>query len=398
MVASKSPNHRRSAFERVFFIGAGLSAGMRYPVGSTLMPRLVGYLRGAPEPAHRGGTFTNSVRRTPRGRLQAERLVGVIERVLKKYFATELSGIDRVDVAEFFTLAQTLSERSWMADHTAVDPGQGSMAVAGEPTDTTLFADLAAATRSYFVDLALGFEYPKDIDAVLRVVRPRRDAVINFNWDEEVDIFFSSGRDEDVSYTLGAWRSGHETLVLKPHGSIGWYDLQSGIGNRDAYLIAMADARIARYDKRILAYMANDRPRELSGRRYHSALACPPVITAPTFAKRFDFIEQQQIWQDVLDVCGNAGDFVFLGYSLPKDDFLTRAAIRAAMSQRGRRRRIRCLIVDRSFDETKRANFSGVFGGLTPERNFLKWQFGCGDRTLRPQVQEKLEGALVGRG
>jgi hypothetical protein len=382
---------RHGPFERVYFIGAGFSAGMQYPAGPMLMPRLVEYLLG--QRLHPGGYFRNSVRGSESARRQAARIITVIERVLKTYFATGLSALERVDVAEFFTLAQTLSERSWMGDHGTAGTRAG-IGVDGEPSERTLFNDLAAVTRSYFVDLSVAFDYPADIDAVLRLVRPRQDAIINFNWDEEVDIWFSSGAKEDVCYTIGAHHGARETLVLKPHGSIGWYDLQRGIGNEDAYLIAMADHRIPRYDKRILAYTDNDLPLELDGDGYHPALTCPPVITAPTFAKRFDYIEQQRIWQDVLEVCRNARDFIFLGYSLPKDDFLTRAAIRAAISK-NRVRDVRCLVVDRALDDMKRLNFMSVFGALSPDRNHLKWDFGCGKRSLRDQLEEKLEGAFV---
>ena len=388
----------RARFERVYFIGAGFSAGMRYPVGNTLMPRLIDYLRGGPKSSDHEESFGNSIYESESGPEYATKILRVIERVLKTYFATKLSGIDRVDVAEFFTLAQTLSERSWLTEHVA-SSGRRGRAPAGEPSESTLFTDLAAVTRSFFMDLSLP-EYPHDIDAVLRLVRPGRDAVINFNWDEEVDIFFSSDEDDDVSYTLGAWRNEHETLVLKPHGSVGWYDLQRGIGNPDAYLIAMADDRIARYDKRIVAYMDHDLPREIDGESYHPPHACPPVITSPTFAKRFDYVEQHRIWQDVLEVCGNATDFVFLGYSLPKDDFLTRAAIRAALLRKRRRERIRCLIVDRSLEDIKLLNFLTVFGGLSADRNYLQWSFGSGDEDdaseLAAEVKRKVSRAFVG--
>jgi len=386
-------SHRSSPFRRVFFVGAGFSAGMRYPVGQHLMSRLVQYLEGSSGLVGKRGRFRNSLH-GPRGEPErAAQILEVIERVLKTYFATKLTAIQRVDVAEFFTLAHTLSERSWLLGNTVVGSRRRRDPLA--PSETTLFADLAAVTRSYFRDLSLAFEYPKDIDEVLRLVDPESDAIINFNWDEEVDIWLSSGRDEDVSYTLGAWREERYTLVLKPHGSVGWYDLQRGIGNAGSYLIAMSDERIPRYDKRVVAYVANELPIDIETDDPHSPLACPPVITAPTFAKRFDYVEQQQIWQDVLEVCRNANVFVFLGYSLPKDDFLTRAAIRAAISENDSRKRMRCLVVDRSFEESKLLNFLSVFEGLTADRNHLPWEFGNNDRSLADAVLEKLRRAYV---
>jgi hypothetical protein len=397
------PARSRDRFDRVYFIGAGFSAGMHYPVGSSLMPHVLAYLQGDSKSLNHADDFENSVRADDRGAERADQIVRVIERVLRTYFATKLSGIDRVDVAEFFTLAQALSERTWLAGHPASGRGSREIVAAG-PSELTLFADLAAATRSYFMDISDAYAYPEDIKAVLGLVRPSRDAVINFNWDEEVDIRFSwdtKEKEDDVSYTLGAWRTeredGHHRLILKPHGSVGWYDLRQGIGNKNAYLIAGADDRIARYDKRVVAYMDNERPLELDGETYHSALACPPVITAPTFGKRFEYPEQHRIWQDVLEVCEHARDFVFLGYSLPRDDFLTRAAIRAAMSHNRSSRRLRCLVVDRSFEDSKLLNFLSVFDGQSRERNYLQRQFGSENADLGDEVTEHLARAFVGR-
>jgi hypothetical protein len=98
----------------------------------------------------------------------------------------------------------------------------------------------------------------------------------------------------------------------------------------------------------------------------------------------------------VLEVCGNAKEFVFLGYSLPKDDFLTRAAIRAAIALRRNRERIRCLVVDRTFEDTKRLNFLSVFDGLSPDRNHLRWSFGSDGSTIAEELTQKLSRAFVG--
>src|SRR4051812_42565613 len=101
-------------FDRVYFIGAGFSAGMGYPVGASLMPALVGYLRGEAAPNASESAVPNSVHASADGREHAGKLLGVVDRVLGTYFATNLAGIDAVDVAEFFTLAQSLAERSWL--------------------------------------------------------------------------------------------------------------------------------------------------------------------------------------------------------------------------------------------------------------------------------------------
>src|SRR5439155_22066705 len=115
-------------------------------------------------------------------------------------------------------------------------------------------------------------------------------------------------------------------LILRPHGSIGWYDLNQGLANHQSYLIAQEDSSIQRFEKRIVAYPQIELPKDILNRRKPFILDCPPIITPPTFAKRFQYAEQLRIWQDVLEVCSNAKTFIFLGYSLPQDDYLTRAA------------------------------------------------------------------------
>src|SRR5258706_15301350 len=109
-MAGRKRGSERSPFTRVYFIGAGLSVGMGYPVGSKLMSKLVFYLEGK----LRDDVYRDYVWKEVDGPERAEKIKGVIERVLRRYFATSLSDIERVDVAEFFTVAQALSERSWL--------------------------------------------------------------------------------------------------------------------------------------------------------------------------------------------------------------------------------------------------------------------------------------------
>jgi len=389
----------KSQFKRVFFIGAGFSAGMHYPVGSELMQRLIGYLNGEPEAeALQLGGFTNSVRNAGEDcRTRASKIVAVIERVLRRYLGVKLQAIDQVAVAEFFTMAHTLSDSPWLL---ARGHGMTSRSIVNsdETSELTLFRDLAAVTRSYFQDISEVFRPPNDIQSVLSLIRlrPEDNAVINFNWDEEVELALSSG-DGDVAYTLGSWHEQRtHTLVLKPHGSIGWYDLQQGIANTGAYLI-IADHDVPRYERRIVSYSQNELPMDLDGETPHSPLSCPPVITAPTFAKRFEYVEQHRIWQDVIDVCSAATEFVFLGYSLPRDDFLTRAAIRSSIGSQRRAQSIKCLVLDRGFDDAKLLNFLSVFSGFSLDHNHLKWNFGANSPGLDKSIRSRLRAATLPR-
>jgi hypothetical protein len=387
----------RSGISRVYFIGAGLSAGLHYPVGRDLMKRLVGYLRGDRQSEElEEYEFTNSLLSNSSHRKRAFEILKVIRRVLETYFALSLDTIDQVDIAEFFTMAYTLSESPWLIQEISDGniPALHATALTENPSESSLFADLSAVTRSYFNDIGVMLPLSGDIEGILGYVRPKKDAIINFNWDEEVDLALSA-TPRDVAYSVGAWQKEGGYLNLKPHGSIGWYDVKQGIGNSDAYFIAGADKRISRANQRILSYVENELPVDIDGETPHSPLACPPVITSPTFAKRFEYAEQHIIWQDVLKVCREAGEFIFLGYSLPKDDFLTRAAIRSAIRSKKEKNGIKCLVVDNSFDEVKLLNFQSVFEGFTRKNNYHNWTFGCGKTSLVDEVKEKLREAIL---
>ena len=174
--------------------------------------------------------------------------------------------------------------------------------------------------------------------------------------------------------------SGSPTMaqaVVEEITAAGWFDVAEGISNREAYFICEYDPRITRRSRRIMAYYEIESPKTIGG---GEGIDCPRVMTPPTFAKRFDYREQQFVWQDVIQVCSGAREFVFLGYNLRPDDYLTRAAIRNALRV-AQCDDVKCLVVDRGSDERSRAallaNFQSVFGEtLDEKRNFLFGDFG----------------------
>src|SRR5262245_18698427 len=78
----KQPSPRR-----VIFVGAGLSAHLNYPLGPELVPKTIEYVdnQGTPEAAE---------------------VVGAVRRFCSKFLGT--SSLEKVNVAEFYTVAQTL--------------------------------------------------------------------------------------------------------------------------------------------------------------------------------------------------------------------------------------------------------------------------------------------------
>ncbi len=85
----------------------------------------------------------------------------------------------------------------------------------------------------------------------------------------------------------------------------------------------------------------------------------------------------------MIDTCRNAEQFVFLGYSVPQDDFLTRAAIRCALENRGTGAKpVSCLVVTKLDNEDPQQisrvirDFAAVFGRGFVQRNVFPWTFG----------------------
>jgi hypothetical protein len=395
MVEIGEPESKDHLFKRVIFIGAGFSAGMRYPVGNTLTTRIMEYLDGR-SPGTTTRRFNNSLKGKGLQRRKDDILKAIWE-FLWRYFRVGPQGIQNVGVAEFFTMAHSLSETPSLF---GLDEGEAyfeELHDGGAVHARHLFNILSCVTRTYFIDICRSVDLPEDIESFLEDVDPQRDAIVNFNWDEEVDIHFTSNRNGEAAYTRAAWRPPTKReeryLLLRPHGSIGWYDITCGLGNAGTYLIADEDRRVHRSHKRIVSYPEIGWPIDLGSGKPFSKLACPPMITPPTFAKRFQYKEQHRIWSDVLEVCSKAREFLFLGYSLPPDDYLTRAAICSSLTA-PESEPAKCLVV--GYDPGALANFKRAFGdSLTSEKNFLQWEFGSGKADLARHIEVKLKRAVV---
>jgi len=393
----------KPSFERIFFLGAGFSAGAHYPVGGKLTAELVQYLKGKPPRIKKElPEFTNSTRAAAAGRSFCEETLGSISRVLEEYFLATLDNAGDVDVTEFFSISHALSKHLFLYGSQFASTQRTRFTTSPKPHDniqiSKLYDLLAAAVLNYFLDIFIISPLPTDIAAILGEISPEHDAIVSFNWDEEVDYYFTEEKDWNVAYTLGSWQARKGILILKPHGSIGWYDVIRGISNEDTSFIAEGDKRLSRDERRILSYYESERPIAIESDedKRKEMYFCPPVITPPTFAKSFEYAEQNWIWQDVLEICSNAKQFVFLGYSLPQDDYLTRAAIRNAL-RNNPWSKLRCLIVNRDHTDQKlRSNYASVFrNALDYEGNYLHWNFGSKRKGAAAEIETQLENAFL---
>ncbi len=262
---------------RVWLVGAGFSAGLGYPVGQQLLSHLIQYLQGSSSLHGRRYRFKNTTKKVENA-AEAERIVGSIGRFLRTYFDTELARSHEVNVSEFFTVAHAIADTPTLfgSAHARKPSGRNAAkAKAGE--EPALYHRLAAATRTFFLDITRTAEtkdQPADFREVLKLFRPRRDAIISFNWDEELDYSLTTmNKSSDIAFNLRDWSAEGGFLVLKPHGSIGWYDVVQGIHNDDAYFIAANDDRVERAKRRIIGYLELDPPVDIDGHK-HPAFSC----------------------------------------------------------------------------------------------------------------------------
>lgn len=416
----------RGSQKRVYIVGAGASAGRGYPVGAQLLPTLVRRLAGVSGnwPAKGLGQFNNSLRCKPIYIQKAERILEALEEFSIRYFLNGRSEarsngkvrwaelarhLARTNLSEFFSLSNALADTpdlfSSNIDHSARVADSLK-----EIEDTELFYRLSSVVRTLFIDISDGIAtrpifdkkgkitghrqhvISDDIRNLVQNSDPQRDAFISFNWDEELDIELTSRKDCGIAYTRMTGAPRDDFLLLKPHGSIGWYDVAQGINNDEVSFITDGDQRLERSRRRVISFPRPELPRDLDGGQHHY-FDCPPVITPPTYAKRFVYEEQRLIWQDVIDVCRDAEQFIFLGYSLPTDDFLTKAAIGGALSQK-RDRRVKFLAV--GMDGGVLRNYFELFGNaVSLKKNFVPWEFGSSNRHLSRAISAKIDKATV---
>src|ERR1700674_2134353 len=148
------------------------------------------------------------------------------------------------------------------------------------------------------------------------------------------------------------------------------------------------DNRIKRFDKKLVAYTDVEFPLDLYEHK-DIVLDCPPVIMAPTFSKRFKYEEQRWIWHDILEVCGQASQFVFLGYGLQQDDYLTRAAEIGLAAGGGPTRR-------HSMNNSRSVLRALAFAAVLAARAVVAHDAASGGAAARPESVGQMDALLSG--
>jgi hypothetical protein len=149
------------------------------------------------------------------------------------------------------------------------------------------------------------------LDQIIKRLQDENAAVVSFNWDLILDQRLFGGKLDSKSYGLSE-RLASGPLLLKPHGSLNWYQ-----GTQLKHVPDLKHIEIFHDDDEKKCVHAFLRPRGIkskSGKRY------TPLIIPPTYLKDFTPSIFQQLWKNCTDVLSTPRRLVFLGYSLPAAD------------------------------------------------------------------------------
>lgn len=146
-------------------------------------------------------------------------------------------------------------------------------------------------------------------------VRENNAQVVSFNWDLVLDELLFGDDLRKEHYGFGKRLT--TTRLLKPHGSLNWYQYKTGRSIK-------ADRMIELYgkgDDRLLAFKPF-RAVSSTKRDYM------PLIVPPVYAKKFSEPVFQHLWREIVEMLGTASRVTFIGYSLADADFHARFILR----------------------------------------------------------------------
>ena len=272
--------------ECVYVIGAGFSAGLDYPLTFNLLLRLWQRL-GSPN---------------KRG----------LRDDLKKIISFHHPGFDPLKFTTFPNVEDLLSEM-FVNDQLF----HASRQYEGKFTQKKLREvqqGLLLEIASWFHELSEAVRPQKPYQKWLRLfrdkVRKEDAAIISFNWDLVIDQLLFHDEISAESYGFGS-RSASSPILLKPHGSLNWYEQALG-----QHLLRVKRALIYKGDSEddsIYAFREFRAP--VSSKRVYMPLIVPPVIVKD-FAKPVF----KTLWNECTDVLSTAKKVFFLGYSMPTAD------------------------------------------------------------------------------
>lgn len=264
---------------RVFLLGAGASKACGLPLTNELLPTVLPALR------------TKSLRRRTTDFLK----------YLYPYFESRWRNYPNLE--ELLSLMDVYVEfSSKVKSSHKFDPGE----VKELKNDLlgAITASLSEKTESIKIQNTQLFRLAKLLEP--------GDAVVTFNWDLLVEKALTELA-VDWSYEL----KNHKIALLKPHGSIDWFD--SDTTKIKASLTSPVIPDIGK----LRVFQKFRMPRVSS--------PITPVIVPPLMQKKWKYDEFDRIWRSTWRAFRKANDIHIIGFSLPPEDLHVRFVMRSAI-------------------------------------------------------------------
>jgi hypothetical protein len=201
---------------------------------------------------------------------------------------------------------------------------------------------------------------------ILEVVRPG-DVIISFNWDFMIDLALED-QDENSSPVYSYSSSRDSVVLLKPHGSIDWFE-KNKLPADKKLIKEMRHRATGVYFYPYFQLAQNP-----------DLLEYPAFIVPPLSIKKFGgFL--QRVWRDVYRAVAAAKELYIIGYSLPREDQFARLVIGRAITRnnatrKGSRKRLPVFVINP--DEGAMVTFAKLVGtGVqffqTSLQDYVKW-------------------------
>jgi hypothetical protein len=273
---------------RVYVIGAGFSAGLGFPMTNDLLVKVWDRLE-------------SDLR---------EKLVKII-----RFHHPGFDPTQRTTFPELEPLLSSMEANRELFHHTRTATGKFKP------------KDISEATEGLLWHVAQWFE---EIHARVRTdsntwvhkfaegVRKDGSTIISFNWDLVLDELLLKEVTSPTQY--GFQGSAEGLTLLKPHGSLNWFDEKQSKRLKDRFKVPLAKAS----GKGTYAFTKFRSPKSKIGNRYQ------PLIVPPHYMKRFDQPGFKEVWNTCVSKLSTAREVIFIGYSLPPSDFHARFMLRCA--------------------------------------------------------------------
>lgn len=270
----------------VYVVGAGLSAGLGFPTISNLLPHMWKRLKKA--------GLAND---------------------LAKIIGFHHPAFNPSLISTYPNIEQLLSEMQ----------ANEQLFAASRPATGLFTADaLLSIRQGLLLELAAWFhelkeaavkKKPQWLTDLVHQMKQENAQIISFNWDLVLDELLFGDDLTGACYGFGA--NGGRVRLIKPHGSLNWYEHQTG-----QHLKAESKFHLTgKGNSRVHAFRRYRAP--ASSRRIYMPLIIPPV-----YAKQFEGDAFRHLWQETVSVISTASEVRFLGYSMAPADFHARFILR----------------------------------------------------------------------